>query len=135
VNSAAGRVIACVVRRGKTLLVCQRPPHKRHGGLWEFPGGKTEPGESDSDAATRELSEELAVRVTATGSALFEVVDPGSTFVIAFVPVQIEGEPTCLEHVNLTWGPPGDLLGLPLAPSDRAFVEYLMSRPELAADV
>ena len=47
------RVIAAVIGRADTLLLCQRPPHKRHGGLWEFPGGKLEPGESDADAARR----------------------------------------------------------------------------------
>ncbi len=51
------RVIAAVIRRGPELLVCRRPAHKRHGGLWEFPGGKCEPGESDADTARRELLE------------------------------------------------------------------------------
>ena len=63
------RVIAAVVWRGDRLLVCQRPAHKRHGGLWEFPGGKVEAGESDAAAARRELREELGVEVTAVGLA------------------------------------------------------------------
>ncbi|HEX4684969.1 MAG TPA: NUDIX domain-containing protein [Gemmatimonadaceae bacterium] len=120
------RVVACVVKRGDLLLVCRRPLDKRHGGLWEFPGGKCEPGESDRAAAERELREELDVRLSSAGAPVFEVADPGSPFVIVFLPVQIEGEPTCIEHVDLTWGKPRELLDLPLAPSDRAFVEFLV---------
>ena len=70
--------MAAVISRGGELLVCQRPPHKRHGGLWEFPGGKTEPDESDESAARRELREELGVSVVSAEVAEFEAHDPGS---------------------------------------------------------
>jgi mutator protein MutT len=120
------RVVAAVVRRGETVLVCQRPAHKRHGGLWEFPGGKCEPGESDAAAVRRELHEELGVDATLLGPALFLATDPGSPFVIAFLPVALTGEPVCLEHDALHWGAPRELLALPLAPSDRRFVECLL---------
>jgi mutator protein MutT len=116
-------VIAAVISRGDELLVCQRPLTKRHGGLWEFPGGKCEAGESDADAARRELHEELGVDVVAVGDAELTIADPGSSFLIVFVPVRIVGEPTCHEHSALTWGLPIDLARLPLAPSDRRFVE------------
>jgi mutator protein MutT len=118
------RVVAAVVARGAELLVCQRPLHKRHGGLWEFPGGKCEPGESDTDAARRELREELGVEVVSVGAAELTVADPGSRFAIVFVPVSIQGVPTCREHIALTWGTPAELSRLPLAPSDRVFVEH-----------
>ena len=61
------RVVAAVIRRGDTLLVGRRPEAKRHGGMWEFPGGKIDPGETPEDAARRELAEELALSVTAVG--------------------------------------------------------------------
>ena len=122
------RVVAAVVARGERLLVCQRPPHKRHGGLWEFPGGKTEPGESDADAARRELREELGVEVLEALDDEFSIADPGSPFLIAFVPVTIRGEPTCHEHTALAWGTPVELAELPLAPSDRRYVEFLLAR-------
>ena len=121
------RVIAAVVKSGNRFLVCQRCPHKRHGGLYEFPGGKCEPGESDADTAGRELAEELGVEVTVVGSELFAIVDPGSEFLIAFVPVEIRGEPQCLEHSSLIWGTLHELAALPLAPSDRRFVEFLLA--------
>jgi mutator protein MutT len=126
------RVIAAVIARGDELLVCQRPAHKRHGGLWEFPGGKVEPDESDEDSARRELAEELGVRVVRAGAAELEVRDEGSAFLIAFVPVEIEGEPECREHSELRWGTAEALRELPLAPSDRRYVEELLTRRDAA---
>ena len=122
------RVIAAVVARGDTLLVCQRPPHKRHGGLWEFPGGKCEPDESDADTARRELREELGVEVTGTGPEELAIGDAGSPFLIVFVPTTIAGEPTCHEHVALRWATLAELAAMPLAPSDRRYVQYRLSQ-------
>jgi mutator protein MutT len=116
------RVVASVIERSSRLLICQRPPQKRHGGLWEFPGGKIEPGETDFEAAQRELREELGVAVVATGPVNFSINDPDSNFVIEFLPVEIEGEPICLEHTELAWVAENELLAFPLAPSDRQYV-------------
>ncbi len=123
------RVIACVIRRGARFLVCQRPLHKRHGGLWEFPGGKIEPGECNVQAAERELSEELGITLLRCSPALFEREDPGSHYVIAFVRVDVSGEPHPNEHAAMHWGTIDELLELPLAPSDRAFMEFLRGAP------
>ena len=120
-------VLAAVIQRDSRYLVCQRPAHKRHGGLWEFPGGKVEAGESLLHAANRELSEELGVLALEVGEPLQSIADPGSPFVIIFVPTVISGEPTCLEHAALRWAPLAELSGLPLAPSDRKFVERLLA--------
>src|SRR4051812_19019859 len=125
-SAAPIRVIAAVIARGDELFVCQRPLHKRHGGLWEFPGGKCEPGESDLDAARRELREELGVDVLCVGAELFSMADAGSPFEIAFLPVVIEGEPALNEHAALAWRSLGEIADLALAPSDRAFVESRM---------
>lgn len=118
-------VLAAVMQRGDTYLVCQRPSHKRHGGLWEFPGGKLEAGESWLEAAVRELAEELNVHVESVGEPVFAMSDPGSLFVITFVPVKATGEPTALEHETVQWLTAEELLSLNLAPSDRAFAEWL----------
>lgn len=126
--SAAIRVVAAVIKREGRLLACQRRAHKRHGNLWEFPGGKVEEGESDFEAVRRELEEELGVGVHAVGEVEFSAADPGSLFEVVFLPVEIEGEPECREHAALTWGTPEELLALPLAPSDRKFVRCLMER-------
>lgn len=123
------RVVAAVVSDGERFLVCRRPADKRHGGLWEFPGGKVEPGESDEIAVRRELREELGVDLVRMSPAVFEIADPGSPFTIAFVPVQIAGEPVPHEHSELMWVASGELTTLPLAPSDDAFVDrYLLRR-------
>ncbi|MBW3630217.1 MAG: NUDIX domain-containing protein [Gemmatimonadetes bacterium] len=119
------RVVASVIEREGKILVCERPAHKRHGGLWEFPGGKVENGESDFEAVQRELSEELGVDVTEVGPVRFSVADPGSHFLIEFLPVSIVGQPQCLEHAALDWFREDELLELPLAPSDR---HYLLHR-------
>ena len=124
------RVIAAVIAREDRLLVCQRPSHKRHGGLWEFPGGKIEPGETNESAARRELAEELGVEVTGIRDVEFAIADPESTFLIEFAQVEITGEPTCCEHEALAWCTPLELESMNLAPSDHRYVEHLLSRAE-----
>ncbi len=124
------RVIASVIRRNGCVLLCKRPAHKRHGDLWEFPGGKVEAGESDLEAARRELAEELNVRVVSVGPVTFSVADPGSDFVIEFLPVEIQGEPACIEHAELAWVPREQVLSYRLAPSDSRFAEAHLAPPE-----
>ena len=126
-SGATVRVLAAVIERDGQFLICRRPSHKRHGGLWEFPGGKIEAGESDFGAAERELAEELDVRVTGVGAVRFAVDDPGSHFRIEFIDVRIDGTPCCIEHTELAWAAPDALLELPLAPSDRRFAEHLLA--------
>jgi 8-oxo-dGTP pyrophosphatase MutT (NUDIX family)/predicted SprT family Zn-dependent metalloprotease len=125
------RVVACVIERDGTLLLGQRPADKRHGGLWEFPGGKMEPGESTLDAAHRELVEELGVQVRHAHPVEFARQDPGSPFVIEFARVEIEGTPQCLDHATLAWIPEDALFTVPLAPSDRS---YALHRRGLAPE-
>ncbi len=118
-------VVAAVVVRGGAVLLGRRPAHKRHGGLWEFPGGKLEAEETHATAAARELREELGLTVTAVGAPLYTVRDPGSPFEIAFVPLAAAGEPVCHEHTAIAWVPPAALADLPLAPSDARFAQAL----------
>jgi mutator protein MutT len=122
------RVIACVISREGEFLVCQRPLSKRHGGLWEFPGGKVEPGETDEAAAKRELLEELGVELISASEIDFSAADSDSPYVIAFMPVSARGTPSCNEHIAIRWGTPTELASLPLAPSDRRYVDHLLGR-------
>lgn len=119
------RVVAAVVRRGDTLLVGRRPFEKRHGGMWEFPGGKIDPGETPGNAARRELAEELELTVTAVRPMLYAVRDEASPFVIEFYPVDTTGEPIAHEHSEVTWLTMEELTELALAPADEAFVRWL----------
>ena len=123
------RVVASVIEREGKLLVCERPDHKRHGGLWEFPGGKVEPTESNFEAVERELAEELGVRVVNVGPVEFSVADPGSHFFIEFLPVEISGEPQALEHSALAWASEDELLTIALAPSDLKYAQFRNEAP------
>ena len=119
------RVVAAVIERDGRLLVCQRPAHKRHGGLWEFPGGKVHDGETDFAAVRRELDEELGLEATSVGRVLCSIEDPGSEFLIVFVATEASGEPELREHSALAWASPSELAELPLAPSDAVFARTL----------
>jgi 8-oxo-dGTP diphosphatase len=121
-------VVAAVVRRGGRYLVGRRPEFKRHGGLWEFPGGKVDLGESMLEAARRELAEELSLSTKRIGRTLFSSCDGDAPFEICFVEVAIEGEPIPHEHSEVGWFTASELGRLPLAPADAAFVGEL-NRP------
>jgi mutator protein MutT len=122
------RVLAAVIERDGRYLICRRPSNKRHGGLWEFPGGKLELGETLYDAALRELWEELGVRARTVGDVVFRALEADSPFVIEFGPVEISGHPACLEHSALAWVPAAELDGYALAPCDARFAAWLNGR-------
>jgi len=120
-------VVAAVVERDGAYLVALRPRHKRHGGCWEFPGGKVAPGETDADALKRELAEELGVEAGAIGPPLFTGRDGGIPFSVRFRRVEIRGEPEAHEHDEIRWIPAAGLRHLPLAPVDRDFVARVLA--------
>ena len=120
-------VVAAVIWRDGRVLLGRRPDDKRHGGLWEFPGGKIQRDETNLDAVRRELTEELRLETISVGDTLYESRDSGSPFVIRFVEVEVRGEPLALEHEELRWVKPGALTALRLAPCDtRCVVEHLL---------
>lgn len=115
------RVVAAVLEDAEgRVLLAQRPPGKSHAGLWEFPGGKLEPGESAVEALRRELSEELGVEVER--AARFMRVRrprPGGELVLeAWRVLARKGEPHAHEHSALAWKHPRDALSLPLCEAD-----------------
>jgi len=118
-------VVAAVIERDGRMLLGLRPPEKRHGGQWEFPGGKVELEESPTEAIGRELSEELGLDVTGVGALLESIEDTDSPFVIDFYPVRVTGEPSALEHSELGWFGAEAMLTMPLAPADAAFAAWL----------
>lgn len=125
----AVRVLAAVIERDGRWLVGRRPEGKRHGGLWEFPGGKLHRGETLLDAARRELAEELALRALSLGRTLFTARDGDAPFVIDFTEVVVAGAATAIEHSEIAWLGLPELEALPLAPADRAFVAWLARGP------
>lgn len=122
-------VVAAVIRSEGRYLVGRRPRAKRHGGLWEFPGGKLHEGEDRAEAVRRELAEELGMEGRAAGAPLWSARDPGSPFVIDFVEVEARGEPRPLEHSEVGWFTLEELRTMPLAPTDAAFVAFLGEGP------
>jgi len=118
-------VVAAVIERDGRYLLGRRPADKQHGGLWEFPGGKLNPGETLLDGARRELSEELSLAVTRVGEPLYTGRDASSPFEILFVRVDVEGDPVAIEHSAIGWFTPAELSGMHLAPSDARFVRIL----------
>jgi 8-oxo-dGTP diphosphatase len=124
-------VLAAVITRDGRWLLARRPKAKRHGGLWELPGGKLRDGESLAAAAARELAEELGVQVTGVGEPRASLRDPGSPYLVHFCPVEIVGEPRALEHPEVRWVTPEEARKLPLSPTDRTFLDScrLPARP------
>ncbi len=112
---------------GERLLIAQRPQDKMLGGLWEFPGGKCEPGETLAACLQRELREELAIEVE-IGEEL-TVVEHGYThFSItlhALHCTHLSGEPTPLGVADWRWVSPADLDSFPWPRTDQQIIEAL----------
>jgi len=115
-----------VIERDGRILIARRPAALHLGGLWEFPGGKQNPGESPAAALEREIREELGAVVTV--GALLERVDwsyPEKRVRLSFFRCTIDGEPRGLEGQELAWVRPGDLLDYDFPPADATLLARL----------
>ncbi len=124
-------VVAAVTQREDgRFLVAQRPLHAMLGGLWEFPGGKCEAGESLPAALQRELREELDIEV-AVGERLVVVPHAYTHFRItlhAFRCQLVRGEPRCLACADWRWATLDELHTLPMAVTDRRIVRVIVKQ-------
>jgi 8-oxo-dGTP diphosphatase len=125
---------AALVREGR-VLACRRTSPAHLAGLWEFPGGKVEPGESDEQALVRELVEELGVTVE-VGPRVGPELDLGGTAVMrVHLCTLLAGEPVAHEHDALRWLGPEELDDVPWIPADAPVLAELagqlraMTRP------
>ena len=126
-------VVAALICRDGKILICQRPAHKARGLLWEFVGGKVEPGESKEVALMRECREELAI-VVDVGDLFCEVTHeyPDITVRLSlFFARIVEGVPQLLEHHDLRWVFPSEMPGYDFCPADLGIVARIASSPEL----
>ena len=122
-------VVAALIWRDGRFLICQRPAHKARGLLWEFVGGKVEPGETQAQALVRECREELAVPLT-VGEVFAEAVHayPDLTVHLTLFHAAIaEGEPQLLEHNALRWITPDEIPEYDFCPADVEILEKLRS--------
>ena len=120
-------VVAALIWRGERFLACQRPEHKARGLLWEFVGGKVEPGETREQALIRECREELAVTVVPE-DIFMEVTHeyPDLTVHLTLFNAALpEGEPQALEHNDLRWITREEIGTLPFCPADQEILERL----------
>ena len=123
-------VVAALIWRGDRFLACQRPAHKARGLLWEFIGGKVEPGESKEQALVRECQEELAVTV-APRDVFMEVTHeyPDMTVHLTLFNAGITaGEPKLLEHNALRWITVDEIDELEFCPADTQILQQLKKK-------
>ena len=118
--------VALVDRDGRVLLQ-QRCAKRQHGGLWEFPGGKLEAGETAVFALIREIEEELGITLAVDELAwLDQAADPVNGLVIALYTCRRwAGEPRCLDAAAIGWFTLQEIAALPLPPLDRPLAEAL----------
>ena len=110
------------------LLMQKRPADKRHGGLWEFPGGKVETGENPRAALVREIAEELGIGIDAEAlePALFaDEADAGRLVLILYTCSSWRGEIVAHEGQESGWFTPGEAARLPMPPMDADLLKRL----------
>ena len=120
-------VVAALIWQEGRFLICQRPAHKKRGLLWEFVGGKVEPGESGPEALVRECREELGVTV-AVGSEFMQVLHPYPDMTVHLVlynAVLREGTIQKLEHNDIRWIRPAEIPQYDFCPADVDILERL----------
>ena len=122
-------VAAALIDAAGRVLLQRRPPGKQMADLWEFPGGKIEPGESPEAALARELAEELAIRVdpAAMTPLTFASADLGARhlLLLLYVVRDWRGEPQALEATALQWTTPAAMRMLAMPPADVPLVASL----------
>jgi len=123
-------VVAALIRRGGKFLICQRPAHKARGLLWEFVGGKVEPGETGSEALIRECREELGVTIS-VGEVFMDVVHEYPDLCVhltLYSALIAEGEPQLLEHADIRWITPREAADYEFCPADVEILKEIEKR-------
>ena len=120
-------VVAALIWQGERFMICQRPAHKARGMMWEFVGGKVEPGESKEQALVRECREELAVEV-AVGDIFLEVTHtyPDITVHLTLFHASIvQGGHKKLEHNDIRYITADEIPQYEFCPADEVILQKL----------
>ena len=121
-------VVAALMWKDNKFMICQRPAHKARGLLWEFVGGKVEPGETKEQALIRECREELAVTLS-VGGVFMDVIHEYPDILVhltLFNATIAEGNPQKLEHNDIQWITPGEIPNYEFCPADEEILQKLI---------
>lgn len=121
-------VVGAVIEDGGRYLVGQRAADKSQGGLWEFIGGKIEPGETPSQALARECREELGLEIENAlfaGSAVHEYPEKTIRLTLLACSPKPGSTPKALEHRQIRWVTRAEMDDLDFAPADRELIQRL----------
>lgn len=124
------QVVAALIWDKDRFLACQRPANKARGLLWEFVGGKVEPGETKQEALIRECHEELDVNIK-VGDVFMELTHhyPDITIDLTLFHAEIlSGTPKMLEHNDIRWLRPDQIPDYAFCPADEEILKELMKR-------
>ena len=123
----ATEVVAALIWDNNKFMICQRPSHKARALLWEFVGGKVEPGETKEQALIRECQEELAVTLS-VGDVFMDAVHeyPDITVHLTLFNATIaEGVPVMLEHNNIKWITLSEIPNYNFCPADKEILKKI----------
>jgi 8-oxo-dGTP diphosphatase len=122
-------VAAALIDGDGRVLIQQRPPGKNMAGLWEFPGGKVDLGETPEAALVRELSEELGIDVEtaclAPAAFASEALGEKHLLLLLYICRKWSGIPQPLEASALKWVRPNALYSIDMPPADRPLIGLL----------
>ena len=130
-------VVAALIWDGNKFMICQRSAHKARALLWEFVGGKVEPGERKEQALIRECQEELAVMLS-VGDVFMDVIHeyPDLTVHLTLFNATIaDGVPQKLEHNDIKWIMPSEIPNYNFCPADEEILKHLIELYEIKRHV
>jgi len=122
-------VVAALVREAGRILMSRRRPDQAMPNLWEFPGGKVEPGEHPEAALVRELREELgcSIEIERIEEVVFHAYDDFDLYMLVYAARIVAGTPQAIEVASFAWVPLRELPSLDLLPADYPLARKLAS--------